>query len=75
LLRTIGKPVEIAQEIAIYLRARPHLKALYIAAPLEEADLIEAIRIELKDEFPIYTGETLLQFMLDAHPQCQWMKV
>lgn len=73
--RTIDKPVEIAQEIALYLRARPHLTSLYIAAPLEEADLITAIKNELKDEFPIFTGESLLQFMLDSYPDCYWMKV
>jgi len=67
--------VDIAQEIAIYLRARPHLTAIYIAAPLEEATLIEAIKNELKDEFPIFTGESLLQYMLDAYPNCEWMKV
>ena len=73
--RTIGHPVEIAQQIATYLRAHPQLKALYIAAPLEEKPLIDNIRKELNDEFPIYTGEELLQFMLDSYPDCQWMKV
>ena len=73
--RTIGHPEEIAQQIALYLRKRPQLKALYIAAPLEEADLIENIRKELNGEFPIFTGETLLQYMFDTYPNCQWMKV
>ena len=73
--RTIDKPAEIAQEIALYVRQRTHLKAIYIAAPLEEAPLIEAIKKELEGEFPIFTGETLLQFMLDSHPDCKWMKV
>ena len=57
------------------MRKRPQLKALYIAAPLEEADLIENIRKELNGEFPIFTGETLLQYMFDTYPNCQWMKV
>ena len=73
--RTIGHPEEIAQQIALYLRKRPELKALYIAAPLEEAKLIENIRKELNGEFPIFTGETLLQYMFDTYPNCQWMKV
>ena len=73
--RTIDKPKEIASEIAIYLRKRPHLSAIYIAAPLEEAKLIEAIKEQLSDEFPIFTGETLLKFMLDSYPECEWMKV
>ena len=75
LFRTIGHPEEIAQQIALYLRKRPQLKALYIAAPLEEANLIENIRKELNGEFPIFTGETLLQYMFDTYPNCQWMKV
>ena len=47
---------------------------IYIAAPLEEASLIENIQKELNGEFPLFTGETLLQFMFDSYPDCQWMK-
>lgn len=44
LFRTIGYPEEIAKQIASYVREHSHLKYLYIAAPLEEASLIENIR-------------------------------
>ena len=44
ILRTMEKPNLIAAEIVDFFKARPYLEGLYIAAPLEERPLIDAIK-------------------------------
>ena len=46
-LRTMEKPNLIAAEIVDFFKARPHLEGLYIAAPLEERPLIDAIKASI----------------------------
>ena len=38
------KPQMIAAEIVSFFKARPYLEGIYIAAPLEERPLIDAIK-------------------------------
>lgn len=61
-------------EIAAYLESRPHLNAIYIAAPLEELDFINHIKSELKDKYAIYTGTSLEEKLKSSYPSCELMK-
>jgi hypothetical protein len=42
--RTMKKPKMIASEIVDFFNSRPELEGIYIAAPLEERPLIDAIK-------------------------------
>jgi len=73
-LETIDKPKMIAAEIVDFFNARPELEGIYIAAPLEERPLIDAIKSSIGDTVPILIGDSLMNHMLSMYPNCQWME-
>jgi len=64
----------IAAEIVDFFNARPELEGIYIAAPLEERPLIDAIKSSIGDTVPILIGDSLMNHMLSMYPNCQWME-
>jgi hypothetical protein len=51
--RTMEKPKMIAAEIVDFFNSRPELEGIYIAAPLEERPLIDAIKSSIGG-FPFF---------------------
>ncbi|CBY32445.1 unnamed protein product [Oikopleura dioica] len=73
-LETMEKPKMIAAEIVDFFNARPELEGIYIAAPLEERPLIDAIKSSIGETVPILIGDSLMTHMLGMYPNCKWMK-
>jgi len=73
-LETIDNPKMIAAEIVDFFNARPELEGIYIAAPLEERPLIDAIKSSIGETVPILIGDSLMNHMRSMYPNCQWME-